>query len=160
MGDMEHAADRLDEIQARADQATAGPWEVDNDYDIMGRRPGLSPDPEMDPVIGHLERDEDDEFVIAARTDVPALVAALRAVLDLHKPMRIYEHEDSCEDESEEHREERHVESAESIGEHYCLDLPMGITLCSECSHDLDFDGRDYPCPTAVAIEAALGEGS
>lgn len=80
------ASERLAEIQARADQATAGPWEVDNDYDIMGRRPGLSPDPELDPVIGHLERDEDDDFVTHARTDVPALVAALRAVLDLHKP--------------------------------------------------------------------------
>lgn len=61
-----------------------------------------------------------------ATEDVPALVAALRAVLDLHRP-----------------------------GEPYCPtntahDLcPCAVTECLDC-----FD--EYPCPTVRAIEEAL----
>lgn len=121
--------DRLDEIQGRADAATHGPWERDNDYDIMGRRPGLSPDPELDPVIGHLERDEDDEFIAHARADVPALVAALRAVLDLHKPVE--------------------VEPSDTICRECSFQLPNGRYFGRL---------EEWPCPTFRAIEAALGE--
>ena len=167
------AADRLDEIEARADAATTAPWS--HCLDELRNRTAVhrigSSEVNADVAFTYRDRDgrgpgmQDAEFIAHARTDVPWLIeqvrkrdAALRAVLDLHKPMRIYEHEDSCEDESEEHREERHVESIESNGEYYCLDLPTGITLCAECSRDLDFDGRDYPCPTVRAVEAALGE--
>lgn len=152
--------DRLDEIQARADKATDGPWSrfetMMADTFVVGPRGFIR----EDIVSGPTYERENAEFIAHARTDVPALVGALRAVLDLHEPMRMYEHEDSCEDESEGHREERHVESTESNGEYYCLDLPTGITLCAECSRDLDFDGRDYPCPTVRAVESALGGAS
>ena len=168
------AQDRLDEIQGRADEATAGPWvaghrssldwlsqspAIDND----GHEPGsaIGPADAADPLWGSLwpsrNATADAEFIASARTDVPALVAALREVLDLHKPMSMFEHEDACEDDSDEHREERHCEGSETIGEYFCLDLPTGITLCAECSRDLDFDGRDYPCPTVRAVESALG---
>lgn len=82
--------DRLDEIQARADAATDGPWTwashrtVDgdewavfdpHDWALASNRDGWTPDA---------------EFIAAARTDVPWLIeqvrkldAALRAVLDV-----------------------------------------------------------------------------
>ena len=78
------AADRLDEIQARADAATDGPWEGDYGHfgtGIVAGRVRTGPN-----VIGSMWRPSDGTFTAHARTDVPRLVAALRAVLDLHKP--------------------------------------------------------------------------
>ena len=68
---------RLNEIEARANAATEGPWNV-----FMGRidHPGRS----LVAVAYDVGCDEDAEFIAHARTDVPALVAALRAVLNLH----------------------------------------------------------------------------
>lgn len=68
---------RLDHIQARADAAMHGPWDVrgTNDdlvIDAEGRR------------IATTLRTVNAEFIAAARQDVPNLVAALRAVLDEH----------------------------------------------------------------------------
>ena len=78
----------LDQIQARADAATEGPWTwashttVDGDqwavldkqdHALAENRDGWGPDA---------------EFIAAARTDVPALVDALQAVLELHKPIQ------------------------------------------------------------------------
>ena len=75
----------LDEIQARADAATEGPWTwaahttADGDewavFDggdsaIAANRDGWAPDA---------------AFIAAARTDLPRLVAALRAVLEVHR---------------------------------------------------------------------------
>lgn len=68
--------DYLDEIQARADAATGGPWEHVGSYGRI--------------VSGHVQvcraygddgtATPDAEFIAHARTDVPRLVAALRAV--------------------------------------------------------------------------------
>ncbi|MBB0990067.1 hypothetical protein G6009_00995 [Dietzia sp. SLG510A3-30A2] len=71
-------SERLDEIQARADKATDGPWEVDPLWCQAIERNGGSE------VVVCFE-DANTEFIAAARSDVPALVAALRAVLDLHR---------------------------------------------------------------------------
>jgi hypothetical protein len=94
-------ADRLDEIRARADAATPGPWGVwtsmDNTRDILSEaeHPAV-------PLVGLYGRDgsehptagedADAEFIAAARSDVPFLLdrlaaseqeaARLRAVLD------------------------------------------------------------------------------
>ena len=155
--------DRLDEIQARADAATDGPWHEGPGmtfvrarviYDMVTNDAQLT----TSHVLADVTRNHDAEFIASARTDVPRLVAALRAVLDLHQPMTMYEHEDCCENDSDDHREERHAEDVVHGGEFFCMDLPTGIVLCAECSRDLDFDGRDYPCPTVRAVEAALGE--
>ena len=73
------ATDRLDEIQARAGRASLAEAEtslrmdgfnMDEDYPEYGQGQLMN---------AYLLGSED------ARTDVPALVAALRAVLDLHK---------------------------------------------------------------------------
>ena len=85
------AADRLDEIEARANAATEGPWtpdeytEVDPDgfYELSRV---IAPDPDGDDwcAIGVVHTGilrPDADFIAHARTDVPALVAALQAVL-------------------------------------------------------------------------------
>lgn len=72
---------RLNEIEARANAATEGPW--------MGIR---YPDGFLGRVIGgngfgvaeDFPEDADAEFIAHARADVPDMAAALRAVLDLH----------------------------------------------------------------------------
>ena len=87
---------RLDEIEARTRAATEGPWEWEgeakSEWEIGANSlvPSRRPD---DPVLyayGYdasgikVENPADAEFIAHARQDVPALVAALRAVLELH----------------------------------------------------------------------------
>ena len=131
------AADRLNEIEARANAATEGPWtpdeytEVDPDgfYELARV---IAPDPDGDDwcAIGVVHTGilrPDAEFIAHARTDVPALVAALRAVLDLHR------------------------ETVEWV-------TPGGDAYYSGCAQQCtDDEGySDYPCPTVRAIEEAL----
>lgn len=81
---------QLDEIQIRADKASKGPWAVDHDdYDgasvymddgITWGRAYVCTDMRQ----GEDEGEHDAEFIAAARADVPALVAALRAVEAIH----------------------------------------------------------------------------
>lgn len=123
-------SDRLDEIQARADAATEGPWKIETHYGMsQSRRRQIVVPGWMTPiaVLGQENPygDPDAEFIAHARTDVPALVAALRAVLDLHKPEKFMDFEDTC--------------SGCDIG---TMDPPT------------------WPCPTVRAVTAALGEGS
>ena len=85
-------SDRLDQIEARADAATEGPWEK-RTVNGWGMVVSYSTDAMIQLVaeFRHKERDLNDaEFIAHARTDVPELVeavrrrdAALRAVLDL-----------------------------------------------------------------------------
>lgn len=72
--------DYLDEIQARADAATDGPWEHVGSYGRIVSGPvqvcrAYGDDGKATP---------DAPFIAHARTDVPRLVAALRAVEALH----------------------------------------------------------------------------
>ena len=68
---------RLNEIEARANAATEGPWDV-----FMGRidHPGKS----VIAVAYDVAREEDAEFIAHARTDVPALVSVARYALSQH----------------------------------------------------------------------------
>jgi len=95
-----NARDYLAAVQQRADAATDGPWiqgyEADGELlpDGTGSFDGRAPSTE----VLHVITDEEDpgayllldaatrpdaEFIAASRTDVPRLVAALTAVLDL-----------------------------------------------------------------------------
>ena len=83
------AADRLDEIQARADAATDGPWVLmpplcGPDGQGVYETEDYGPICEVgDPYPrGRNNPQENMEFIAHARADVPRLVAALRAVLD------------------------------------------------------------------------------
>lgn len=85
---------RLNEIEARANAATEGPWEAGERcvFTLEGA-PVISDD-----VVhyGHgmagegVCHEEDTEFIAHARADVPDMAAALRAVLELHKPGRTF----------------------------------------------------------------------
>ena len=92
---------RLDEIEARTNAATEGPWEWEGEAKSeweMGANsliPSRRPD---DPVLygyGYdasgikVENPADAEFIAHARQDVPALVAALRAVVAVHRPVTV-----------------------------------------------------------------------
>ena len=121
------AADRLDQIAARAEVATTGPWSIVTEDGVIlalvltDEDDGLwYGDSGYDAPIT-TETGEDADFIAAARTDVPALVAALRAVLDLHAALP--------------------------------YDYGMGAVgaTCLECT-----DGTEHPCPTVRAIEEAL----
>ncbi len=91
----------LDEIQARVTAATPGPWEVTDANEGMHEygpmwmvtndefhNPSGADDEPWLAVEMHVGDKEDAEFIASARTDVPRLVSALRAVLDEHHPDR------------------------------------------------------------------------
>lgn len=122
--------DRLDEWQELADGISpdmATSFHTNGDFDIT-----LYADPD----------DEESEraftnlhFLRAAPIAVPALVAAVRAVLDLHDPR---EGEWSCGNP---------VHTNPDIG---CPDCGLACRTC----------GESVPCPEWLAVTDALGGGS
>jgi hypothetical protein len=76
------AADRLTEIAARADAATEGPWrEWTGEHGVAVETAWSHDEDGADTdLITDWCKPADATFIAAARTDVPALVAALRAV--------------------------------------------------------------------------------
>ncbi|MCD2263279.1 hypothetical protein K3888_11275 [Dietzia aurantiaca] len=101
-------SDRLDQIEQRAEAATEGPWEVMEEVDGVraGRRTAIRAQGNLaiarrvvtvDQTRPHHEPAEANvEFIAHARTDVPALVAALRAALDVHKRVSSFGFMDHC----------------------------------------------------------------
>jgi hypothetical protein len=85
------ANDRLAEIQARAEKATDGPWWAEFTLEDLSWREGSygvlaqEADPvrisDPDLTTPEAQTKSDAEFIAHARTDVPVLVEALRAVL-------------------------------------------------------------------------------
>ena len=124
---------RLNEIEARANAATEGPWEHEPP-------PGPGEDP-MRPICVYPKEDggtlayvqpleADAEFIAAARTDVPALLDALEKVLELHQPV--------------------------TDGMGFTEDGYGGISpACSSCGTSDEY-AVPYPCPTVTAITTAL----
>lgn len=82
---------RLNEIEARANAATEGPWRYVSIFEVGGfvenSRGRELFDWAQDDAGTICAPDGDAEFIAHARADVPALVAALRAVLALHTPV-------------------------------------------------------------------------
>lgn len=71
------AREWLDAAQARADAATKGPWEYAAETEEI-----VSPDGGIVEMTWPGRNRANATFIAHARTDAPALVAALRAVLD------------------------------------------------------------------------------
>ena len=134
---------RLDEIEARANAATEGPWEWEGEakgeWEIGANSlvPSRRPD---DPVLygyGYdasgieVKNPADAEFIAHARTDVPALLDALEKVLRLH-PRVVVLHADPefgrMEDDA----------------------------ICGACI--VNHEPADWPCPTVEAIRQHLGD--
>ena len=74
---------RLDDIKARAAAATEGPWMNLMLALVPVGRDGNIADTACEDSVGN--RVNNAEFVAHARTDVPVLVAAVEAVLELHE---------------------------------------------------------------------------
>lgn len=79
--------DRLTEIEARTDAVPKGPWVIEGTYpqQVTNAQALLIAEcftgPQVPPSIA--------EFITAARTDIPVLVAALRAALRHHEPVQL-----------------------------------------------------------------------
>ena len=132
---------RLDEIEARANAATEGPWEWEGEakaeWEIGANSlvPSRRPD---DPVLygyGYdasgieVKNPADAEFIAHSRTDVPALLDALEKVLRLH-PRVVVLHADPEFGRMEDD------------------------TICGACI--VNHEPADWPCPTVEAITTAL----
>ncbi len=92
-------SERLDEIKARAEAATEGPW-TGNNGDGYGAyyvdNPTGRTVARCD--YGPYEGSRDAEFIAHARTDVPDLVAAVEAVLALRPLANTYRTLDEWEE--------------------------------------------------------------
>ena len=83
---------RLNEIEARTNAATPGPWEAGcNDRHVLyvtteNEEFCAEYGPELYDSQGFFS-DDDTEFIAHARTDVPDMAAALRAVRAIHTPV-------------------------------------------------------------------------
>ena len=121
----------LDEIAARADAATEGPWRALGTGAAGGDHWYICDDGEAiasisaQDCINEDQREPDAEFIAHAREDVPKLVEALRAVEAVHVM--------SCE------LSVSNCDKGESCP----------LACCGPC-------GETWPCPTITAIREAL----
>ena len=98
-------------------------------------------------------------FLTTARTAMPRLLAALRAVLELHQPKLIYSLADDGNGKSLCGHPfgadtDAHFEADD--GYWYCRDKTSG-SRCSSCADEEAADlWEDWPCPTYQAITRAL----
>ena len=127
---MRDPRETLNRIRRQADAATEGPWVGIRYPDgLLGR---VIVSGELGVCIAEdFPDDADAEFIAHARTDVPDMAAALRAVLEIHQ------------------------DGGESQG--YLDDGSYGDIphCCTECG-SLGEYGVPYPCPTVTAITTAL----
>ena len=144
--------DRLDEIEARADAATPGAWEAWDrgiGFEVHVNGEGLNSE------FRETFRQADAEFIAAARTDVPQLVAALRAVLDQHHRVDVGVIRGDCA------REECDHEGA-------CPEVPFAVCdACYSIADQIDpylyerggVDVVAWPCPTVQTIADEIERG-
>lgn len=148
--------DALDQIKARAEKATEGPWAA------LERRGGLDYDihnGDDDHPHGEMWHREDAEFIAHARTDVPLLVAAVKEVMKEHRPVfAVYNWRDGLR--YEEPCEECHG----AKGEHPCgcwsRDEPD--YRCYACETAVDaktYAIAKWPCPTVRTLTDKLTGG-
>ena len=134
---MSDLTDRLDQIQARAEAATEGPWDTSTTswepearmVDVPDGDDEMSLAWEAGGGLCVMSR-ADAEFVAAARADVPALVAALRGVLD------------------------QHYDAGPSQGHDFGPDGGYGWAdhCCATCGAHGEY-GVEWPCPTIAALD-------
>lgn len=135
------ATERLAEIKARAEAATEGPWEYREEILGLPNTTVMAGNEQVGYVaVGHF-LSGNANFIAASRTDVPRLVAALEAVLELHRPreIQVMTGEDCLSDE---------------CGHPDMDDCPVGpFDRCAGC-----VGYTAHPCPTVTVINEALGE--
>lgn len=154
---------KIDEMQARCDAATEGPWAVEFAGDfgdqsaviLCSRWRGSD---SMLNTVGFGEDVDTARFVASARTDMPRLIAALRAVSAEHAPESLDLLHPDCAEGACDHDPDDPENPS---------DCPVvKTTVCAGC---LDLAQRawrfygeegveavEYPCPTIKAIAKAL----
>ncbi|MBG6085835.1 hypothetical protein [Zhihengliuella flava] len=89
------AHDYLTEVEARADAATNGPWQAITTGPRKGDHWHVTDSGQSIALIHASDGEDEDtrqcdaDFIAAARSDLPRMTAALRAVLDLLEPVKI-----------------------------------------------------------------------
>ena len=147
---------RLAEIRARVEAATEGPWEWLAHTTVDGDKWAVFHG-ESTPALA-MNNDgwaPDAEFIAHARTDLPALLAAVEAVMKRHRKMPVYEW---CSFDLPSGQEchlgdDAHIELSNGEWGHANI---VEAWTCEECLHDTDDYIPDWPCPTIRDITAAL----
>jgi len=149
------AADFLAQAHAVIVGATPGPWEAVGPYiEAAGE--------EFAEVCMDVDGSDDERapidatFIAASRTMLPAAVAAIEAVLALHRAVLVYGLADDCGCSEGDPDWDDHHYSTDVTGDLLCDKSPTGERWCGECSQDEDGDGTTYPCPTVRDITAHL----
>lgn len=174
----------LETISMRAEKATPGPWITTGDKECTGYLNLFFYDENFKYVVGHNEKQVsrshfslitdlmhlegfNQEFITHARTDVPALVAALREanatitrIAAIHRRYSIYQ---ECGHDHE--PDEQGVIDVDAVGL-VCAEGKMYDVCGSCCSHDFE-GGQDMECaenhlhsedeaicPTFIALHA------
>lgn len=83
---------KLDEMQERCDAATEGPWQLG--YGVIRDSSDSFPAIAVIPLSNQADG-PDAVFLASARTDMPRLIAALKAVVEDHYPNGV-DHECDC----------------------------------------------------------------
>lgn len=100
---------------------------------------------------------------LVSAEDVPALIGAVRAVLELHAPLRIYDdcgHRHTAEDV-----EAGRAKNISEVG--YVCEDGFEYEICHECCTDGEYQTEDcalherpcVPCPTVAALTQHLAPG-
>ena len=144
--------EEIEAIAARAAAATLGPWECDDDghwiqsTSVFDRVYEPTHDRERRIIIDAANKPTDTDFIVHARADVPALIAALREaqstiarVAAIHRPYGIYE---ECGHDHE--PDEPGVTEVDDIGL-VCAEGKMYDICGSCCAHDFE-GGQDLEC--------------
>lgn len=99
----------------------------------------------------HVKRSAWSEATRDWAVEFPRALDALNAVLELHCSATTYQNVSECENEDEDHKDERHTESKDGI--EICRDL-TDYTACRSCQ--VDGEPVEWPCPTVQSIEGAI----
>ena len=167
----------LEEIRERADAATPGPWGTEEDADCWQLFGAL--DTGLHPLqlikapkrgASHAEywpRDADTEFIVAARSDVPWLLAIADKVLKLHGSVPYYAGADGCDhpeppEEADEWEDWADGHPVGTGGDRICLTEHI-LDFCPECTRvaygdeePVNEDCVRAPCGTREAITREL----
>lgn len=148
----------LDESQRLADEAAEGPWghwpeagtiEITADNHTTVICNAVRPQGGWGTPIYQGGTEPTAEFIAKSRTRFPQAVSALRAIMELHRPVTVYAAEVDCPDSGDHvHVNDWHEENVSIGGEWYCKQMPL-YRACAECE-------KRYPCPTARDVAGAL----
>lgn len=174
---MTNLTDWLTQARDRADAATEGPWHWRNtnaEVHLLGDRTrvvmgfermgmhGAQPSfPRPgDGLIYPAGRDNlhaipNALFMAHARTDLPATLDAIQAVLAIHHADGVYDPSDACGHKPDAPGyDDHHGENPD--GDRLCYVTQVG-SVCHVCHDVVDAEPFAFPCPTVRAIATALG---